>query len=60
MTEEKPRLTADQCLAFARECESDAEREQDPRDKARLLKIAAVVRDLADTLRKTRLHLADG
>ena len=52
MDEEKPRLTADQCLAFAHECESDAERENNPEDKARLLNIAAVVRNLAAGLRR--------
>ena len=57
MNEEKPRLTADQCLAFAKECETDAETEQDAADKARLLKIASVVRDLAADLRKASLRL---
>jgi hypothetical protein len=54
MKTDKTRLSADECLAFALECEADAQTEQDPEHRLRLLRIAAVLRALADDLRKTR------
>jgi len=59
MMKDKRRLTADECLAFALECEADAQTEQDADDRRRLLRIAAAVRALADDLRKTPAHFAE-
>ena len=59
MESEKPSLSAEQCIAFALECEADAKTEQNPEDRTRLLRIAAVVRELADELRKVRLSFAE-
>ena len=46
----KRRLSAEDCLAFALECETDAQQEQDAEHRERLLRMARVVRDLAADL----------
>jgi hypothetical protein len=43
-------LNPEDCIAFALECESDAQREQDGAHRERLLRMARVVRDLAADL----------
>ena len=50
MKNEKSRLTPEDCIAFALECESDAQTEQDAEHRDRLLRMARVVRDLAADL----------
>lgn len=50
MEQEKIRLTPEDCLAFARECEGDALREQDRAHRERLRRMANVLRDLAADL----------
>lgn len=55
MESNKPRLTPEECLAFALECEADAQIEQDAEHRDRLLRMAGVVRDLAAALIK-RVH----
>jgi hypothetical protein len=44
------RLNPEACIAFALECESDAQMEQDGAHRERLLRMARVVRDLAADL----------
>ena len=48
----KARLSAEDCIAFALECEGDAQMEQDAEHRERLLRMAQVVRDLAADLAK--------
>jgi hypothetical protein len=47
MEHQKRRLTPEDCIALALECEGDAQTEQDPQHRARLLRMASVLRDLA-------------
>ena len=51
MAGKKTRLTPEDCMAFALECEADAQTEQDGEHRARLLRMARVVRDLAADLK---------
>ena len=47
MTDEPSSLTPESCIAFALQCEGDAQSERDPEHRERLLRMARVVRDLA-------------
>jgi hypothetical protein len=52
MTEKKKTcLTPDECMAFALECESMAQIEQEFDHRDRLLKMAAAMRDIAAALK---------
>ena len=51
METQKTRLTPEDCMAFAQDCEADAQAEQDSDHRARLLRMAGAMRGLADDLR---------
>jgi hypothetical protein len=50
MEHQNKRLTPEDCIAFALECEGDSLREQDPAHRDRLRRMASVLRELAADL----------
>ena len=52
MEPKNSRLKPEDCIAFALECEGDAQMESDPEHRERLLRMARVVRELAADLDK--------
>jgi hypothetical protein len=51
MEKTKTPLTATECIAFALECQSSAEIEQDGEHRERLLRVASTMRDIAAALK---------